>query len=91
MYRNPRKEFQQPQGNPEKHDQPAAKRGLSDERMCICAAADREGRVVARCVNRAKPTAENIGKALGGARIVASVPCAQRGFRQFVGQIRNVC
>ena len=50
---------------PRKHGEPATKRGLSDEQMCICVAADREGRVVARCVNRAKPTADNIQEALG--------------------------
>ena len=50
---------------PRNHGEPATKRGLSDEQMCICVAADREGRVVARCVNRAKPTADNIQEALG--------------------------
>ena len=51
--------------NPRKHGETATKRGLSNEQMCICVAADREGRVVARCVNRARPTSENIKDAIG--------------------------
>ena len=51
---------------PRKHGESATKRGLSDEQMCICVAADRDGNVVARCVNRAKPSAENIRMAIGG-------------------------
>lgn len=50
---------------PRKHGESATKRGLSDEQMCICVATDREGRIIARCVNRAKPTAQNIAEALG--------------------------
>ena len=51
---------------PRKHGESATKRGLSDEQMCICVAADRDGNVVARCVNRAKPSAENIRMVIGG-------------------------
>ena len=51
---------------PRKHGESATKRGLSDEQMCVCVAADRDGNVVARCVNRAKPSAENIRMAIGG-------------------------
>lgn len=50
---------------PRKHGESATKRGLSEEQMCICVAADREGRVIARCVNRAKPSADHIIEALG--------------------------
>ena len=54
------------------HGESATKRVLSDEQMCICVDADREGLVVARCVNRAKPTSENVQEALG-ARIGENV------------------
>lgn len=50
---------------PRKHGENATKRGLSNEQMCICVAADRDGNVVARCVNRAKPSSENIKEAIG--------------------------
>lgn len=50
---------------PRKHGETATKRGLSSEQMCICVAADRDNNVVARCVNRAKPSAENIKEAIG--------------------------
>lgn len=50
---------------PRKHGESATKRGLSSEQMCICVAADRDGNVVARCVNRAKPSAEDIKAAIG--------------------------
>ena len=33
--------------------------------MCTCVAADRDNNVVAGCVNRAKPSAENIEDAIG--------------------------
>lgn len=33
--------------------------------MCICVATDRDGNVVAKCVNRAKPSTENIKAAIG--------------------------
>lgn len=32
--------------------------------MCICVAADRDNNVVARCVNQAKPSTENIEDAI---------------------------
>ena len=50
---------------PRKHGETATKRGLSSEQMCICVAADRDNNVVTRCVNRAKPSAENIEDAIG--------------------------
>ena len=49
---------------PRKHGEGASKRGLSNEQMCICVAADRENHVVARCVNRAKASSEDIANAL---------------------------
>ena len=33
--------------------------------MCICVAPDREGRVVARCASRARPTSGNIKETIG--------------------------
>lgn len=50
---------------PRKHGETATKRGLSREQMCICVAADRDNHIAARCVNRAKPSAENIKGAIG--------------------------
>lgn len=58
---------------PRKHGEPATKRGLSNELMCICVAADRNGNVTARCVNRAKPSSENIVEAIGDRIAEASV------------------
>lgn len=49
---------------PRKHGEGASKRGLSDEQLCVCVAADRGNHVVARCVNRAKPSSEDIANAL---------------------------
>ena len=50
---------------PRRHGEPSGKRGLSNEQMCICVAADRNHHVIARCVNRAKPGSEDIMNALG--------------------------
>jgi len=50
--------------NPRKHGEGASKRGLSNEQLCVCVAADRENHVVARCVNRAKPGSEDLVNAL---------------------------
>ncbi len=49
---------------PRKHGEGASKRGLSNEQLCVCVAADRENHVVARCVNRAKPGSEDLVNAL---------------------------
>ena len=49
---------------PRKYGEGASKRGLSDEQLCVCFAADREKHIVARCVNRAKPSAEDLVDAL---------------------------
>lgn len=48
-----------------KHGETATKRGLSSEQICICVASDREGHLTANCVNRAKPSSEDIEKAIG--------------------------
>ena len=49
---------------PRKHGEGASKRGLSDEQLCVCVAADRDGHIAAKCVNRAKPSGQDIVKAL---------------------------
>ena len=49
---------------PRKHGETATKRGLSNEHFCVCVAADRDGRIVVRCVNRGNPSAEDIEEAL---------------------------
>ena len=49
---------------PRKHGECASKRGLSNEQLCVCVAADRDHHIVARCVNRAKPTSEDLVNAL---------------------------
>ena len=49
---------------PRKHGEKAGKRGLSDEQICICVAADRNGNITAKSVNRAKPSGEDIRNAL---------------------------
>ena len=56
---------------PRKHGETATKRGLSDEHFCVCSAADRDGRIVVRCVNRGNPSAEDIEEAFS-ARISES-------------------
>jgi len=48
-----------------KHGESATKRGLSSEQLCICVASDREGHLTANCVNRAKPSSDNIENAIG--------------------------
>ena len=49
---------------PRKHGETATKRGLSNEHFCVCVAADRDSRIVVRCVNRGNPSAEDIEEAL---------------------------
>ena len=49
---------------PRKHGEGVGKRGLSDEQMCICVASDRNHHIITRCVNRGKPSAEDLVKAL---------------------------
>lgn len=50
--------------SPRKHGERASKRGLSKEQYCICVATDRSKAVYAKCVNRAKPSGDDIVKAL---------------------------
>lgn len=58
---------------PRKHGESASKRGLSSEKMCICVATDREGNLTACCVNRAKPSSEDIENAIGNSIAEGSV------------------
>lgn len=49
---------------PRKHGEGATKPGLSHEQYCVCVATDRDNHVCAVCVNRAKPSGDDIVKAL---------------------------
>lgn len=49
---------------PRKHGEGATKPGLSHEQYCVCVATDRNNHVFAVCVNRAKPSGEDIVHAL---------------------------
>lgn len=51
---------------PRKHGEGVSKRGLSNEQLCVCFATDRDHRAIARCVNRAKPSSEDLVRALAG-------------------------
>ena len=46
---------------PRKHGKGASKRGLSNELYCVCVATDRNDNLVATCVNRAKPSGDDLG------------------------------
>ena len=46
---------------PRKHGEGASKRGLSNELYCVCVATDRNDNLVATCVNRAKPSGDDLG------------------------------
>lgn len=50
---------------PRKHGEGASKRGISNEQFCICMATDRNGHMIAKCVNRARPSSEDLIAALG--------------------------
>lgn len=50
---------------PRKHGEGASKRGISNEQFCICMATDRTGHMIAKCVNRARPSSEDLIAALG--------------------------
>lgn len=50
---------------PRKHGEPALKSGLSSVQFCICFATDRDSHIIARCVNRARPSAEHVKTAIG--------------------------
>ncbi len=49
---------------PRKHGEGATKRGLSNEQYCVCVATDRNNKLIATCVNRAKPSGDDIVNAL---------------------------
>ena len=49
---------------PRKHGEGATKPGLSHEQFCVCVATDRNDHVCAVCVNRAKPSGDDIVHAL---------------------------
>ena len=49
-----------------KHGARAAKRGISNEYIAICTGIQRDGKVVAESVNRAKPSGENLKKVFRG-------------------------
>ena len=49
---------------PRRHGEGATKPGLSHEQYCICVATDRSNHVCAVCVNRAKPSGDDIVHAL---------------------------
>ena len=49
---------------PRKHGEGATKSGLSHEQYCVCVATDRNNHVCAVCVNRAKPSGDDIVHAL---------------------------
>ena len=50
---------------PRNHKSKAAKSGLSDEYICICAGVEREGRALAMSVNRATAGSEDIQRVFG--------------------------
>lgn len=45
---------------PRRHGESAKKRGISNEKICICTGSDRNGGRIIKSVNRAKPSKENI-------------------------------
>ena len=58
---------------PRKHGEGATKRGLSDEQLCVCVATDRHDNLVATCVNRAKPSGDDLVNALSSHIVPKSV------------------
>ena len=58
---------------PRRHGEGASKRGLSNEQYCVCVAADRNENVFAVCVNRAKPSGDDLVNALGSHIVPQSV------------------
>lgn len=58
---------------PRKHGEGATKRGLSSEQYCVCVAADRNNNLIATCVNRAKPSGNDLINALASHIIPQSV------------------
>lgn len=58
---------------PRRHGEGASTRGLSNEQYCVCVAADRNDNLFAVCVNRAKPSGDDIVNALGSHIVPQSV------------------
>lgn len=50
---------------PRNHGEGVNLRGISREQLCVCVATDRDHHVIAKCVNRGRPTGENIEEAIG--------------------------
>jgi len=48
-----------------RHGEPAEKRGLSDEKMCVFMGTNRLGKEVAQCVNRARPSSQEVIEVFG--------------------------
>jgi hypothetical protein len=49
-----------------KHGAKAQKRGISNEQIALCTGVDRTGKVLARTVNRATPSASELSQVFGG-------------------------
>lgn len=62
---NSRKGVKVPDRKARKHGEGASKPGLSDELYCVCVATDRNNNLFAECVNRAKPSGDDLVAALG--------------------------
>ena len=58
---------------PRKHGEGTTKRGLSNEQYCVCVATDRNDNLVATCVNRAKPSGNDLVNALSAHIVPQSV------------------
>ena len=58
---------------PRKHGEGATKRGLSNELYCVCVATDRNNNLVATCINRAKPSGDDLVRALASHIVPQSV------------------
>ena len=48
-----------------KHGEPAEKRGLSDEKLCVFMGTNRVGKEIAQCVNRARPSSQEVIEVFG--------------------------
>ena len=51
---------------PRKHGAKALKRGISNEQIAICTGVQRSGGIVAKTVNRAKPSSQEVASVFGG-------------------------
>jgi len=59
------KGVKQTKREPRLHKSTATKPGLSHDYYCLCVATDRKHHIVAKCVNRAKPSGDDIEAAIG--------------------------